>query len=69
MQGNILDMTLEMRASVQMWCSRILESRQLLRDRCLKNTLLIAIHSVNEYRFLTILFAESNPLLGNFHPK
>ena len=53
----------------QTWCSRILESRILLKDRCLKNTLLIAIHSAKEYRFLSILFAESNLLLGNFHPK
>ena len=69
MQGNILAVTLEMRASVQTWCSRILESRILLKDRCLKTTLLIAIHSAKEYRFLSILFAESNLLLGNFHPK
>ena len=69
MQGNILAVTLEIRSSVETWHSHILESRQLLKDICLKNTLLIAIHSVKEYRFLTILFAESNPLLGNFHPK
>ena len=63
MQGNILDVTLEIRASVQTWSSHILESRLLLIDRCLKNTLFFAFHSSKEHRFYSILFAESNRLL------
>ena len=65
MQGNILDVTLEIRASVQTWSSHILESRLLLVDRCLKNTLFFAFHSSKEHRFYSILFTESNRLLIN----
>ena len=65
MHGNILAVTLEIGASVEMWCSHILDSGQLLKDRCLKRTLLVAIHSTEKHRFPSILFAESNPLLSN----
>ena len=68
-KGNILAVTLEIRASVEMWCSHILEQRHLLKTRCLKNTLFIAIHSTKEHMFPSILFPESNQLLGNFRPK
>ena len=52
MQGNILDVTLEIRASVQTWSSHILESRLLLVDRCLKNTFFfLAFHSLKENGF------------------
>ena len=40
MLGNILTVTVEIRASVQTWSSHILESRLLLIDRCLENILL-----------------------------
>ena len=69
MKGNILAVTLKIRASVEMWCSHILESRHLLKARCLKNTLFIAINSTKEHMFPSILFPESNQLLGNFHPE
>ena len=69
MQGNILAVTLEIRASVETWHSHILESRQLLKDIHLKNILFIAIHSTKEHMFPSILFPESNQLLGNFRPK
>ena len=39
-EGNILTVTVEIRASVQTWSSHILESRLLLIDRCLENILL-----------------------------
>ena len=69
MQGNILAVTLEIRASVETWHSHILESRQLLKDIHLKNILFIAIHSTKKHRFFSIVFAETNPLLENFHPQ
>ena len=69
MQGNILAVTLEIRSSVETWHSHILESRQLLKDRSLKNSLFIPIHSRKEHMFPSIFFPESNQLLGNFHPK
>ena len=63
MQGNILVVSLEIRASVQTWSSHVLESRLLLIDRCLKNTLFFPSHSSEEHRFHSILFAENNRLL------
>ena len=51
MQGNILAVTLEIRASVETWHSHILESRQLLKDIHLKNILFIAIHSTKNQVF------------------
>ena len=63
MQGNILVVSLEIRASVQTWSSHVLESRLLLIDRYLKNTLFFPSHSSEEHRFHSILFAENNRLL------
>ena len=65
MHRNILAVTLEIGASVEMWGSHILDSGQLLKDRCLKSTLLVAIHSTEKHRFPSILFAESNTQLEN----
>lgn len=65
-QGNLLAVSLEFRASVEAWSSHILESRQQSwKERCLKSTLFIAAHSTSEHRCPSILFAESNPLSGN----
>ena len=63
MQGNILDVTLEIRASVQTWSSHILESRLLLVDRCLKNTFFFGLSFIEGKWFSSILCAESNTLL------
>ena len=66
MWGNVLAVTVEIRASVQTWSSDILESRQLLIDAWKHFFFFFfAFHSLKEHRFHSILFAESNRLLGN----
>ena len=64
-EGNILAVTLKIRASLQMLYAHIIKSRQLLRERCLKIALFFAFHASKQCTFPSVLFAESNPLLAN----